>query len=123
MGLRNRNSISAEQFYFVTTTVRNFLHSIRWTHIFTTDKYCDVLINNIKHYQKRYKFLILGYVIMPSRFHWIVKTEPEQGTISDIMRDIKKYTAWDILDLLREERPVQIKEFRKDVEKGQKHQL
>ena len=60
---------------------------------------------------------------MPSRFHWIVKTEPEQGTISDIMRDIKKYTAWDILDLLREERPLQIKEFRKDVKKGQKHQL
>ncbi len=117
MGLRNRNNISEEQFYFVTTTVRNF------TKIFTTDKYCDVLINNIKHYQRRYKFLILGYVIMPNHFHWIVKTEPEEGTISDIMRDIKKYTAWDILDLLRKERPLQVKEFRKDVKKGQKHQL
>ena len=67
--------------------------------------------------------VFVGYVIMPSHFYWIVKTEPEQGTISDIMRDIKEYIAWDILNLLREERPLQVKEFRKDVKKGQKHQL
>ncbi len=41
---------------------------------------------------------------MPSHFHWIVKTEPNLGTISDIMRDIKKYTAWEILSLLEEEK-------------------
>ncbi len=117
MGLRNRNNLIEEEFYFVTTTVRNF------TKVFVEEKYCDVLIGNIKHYQKKYKFLILGYVIMPSHFHWIVKTEPKFGTISDIMRDIKKYTAWDVLKILEKEKPTLLKIFRKDVKSGQKQQF
>jgi REP element-mobilizing transposase RayT len=35
---------------------------------------------------------------MPSHFHWIVEVNPLYGTISDIMRDIKKFTAWQIFD-------------------------
>jgi REP element-mobilizing transposase RayT len=41
---------------------------------------------------------VLAYVIMPSHFHWIVEVDPKLGTISDIMRDIKKYSAGDILE-------------------------
>jgi REP element-mobilizing transposase RayT len=37
---------------------------------------------------------------MPSHFHWIVIVNPKYGTISDIMRDIKKFTAWKIFDYL-----------------------
>lgn len=37
---------------------------------------------------------------MPTHFHWIVKVNTELGSISDIMRDIKKFTAWQIFDLL-----------------------
>ena len=117
MGLRNRTNLTEEQFYFVTTTVRNF------TNVFVNEKYCNILIDNIKHYQKKYQFIILGYVIMPSHFHWIVKTEPRLGTISDIMRDIKKYTAWDVLELLEKEKPETIEIFRKNVKPGQKQQF
>lgn len=60
---------------------------------------------------------------MPSHFHWIVKTEPTNGTISDIMRDIKKYTAWEILTLLETEEPESVKVFQKHVKPGQKQQL
>jgi REP element-mobilizing transposase RayT len=35
---------------------------------------------------------------MPSHLYWIVITDKTFGTISDRMRDIKKYSAWDILD-------------------------
>ena len=38
---------------------------------------------------------------MPSHFHWVVRTDPVTGTISDIMRDVKKYSAWDIMEDLR----------------------
>jgi len=117
VGLRNRNNLIKEEFYFVTTTVRNF------TKVFVEEKYCDVLIGNIKHYQKKYNFLILGYVIMPSHLHWIVKTEPTFGTISDIMRDIKKYTAWDILQILEKEKSRLLKIFRKNVKSGQNQQF
>jgi len=92
MGRRGRNNLADEHFFFVTTTIVQFIN------IFSNPKYCQLLIDNIKHYQIRYKFSVIAYVIMPSHFHWIVEIKPEYGTISDIMRDIKKYSAWDILE-------------------------
>lgn len=35
---------------------------------------------------------------MPSHFHWIVEVNPKLGSISNIMRDIKKYSAWNIME-------------------------
>ncbi len=96
MGRRGRLSFASETDYFVTTTVINHAR------VFTEEKYCDILIQNIKHYRQKYQFKILGYVIMPSHFHWIVEVEPARGTISDVMRDIKKYSAWDIMDALKQ---------------------
>ncbi len=94
MGRRGRSNLTEEHFFFVTTTV------VDWARIFVSDTYCDILIHNIKHYQQRYEFAVLGYAIMPSHFHWIVEVSPKHGTISDIMRDIKKYAAWDIMNAL-----------------------
>lgn len=91
LGLRGRTIIKNDQIYFVTTT------TVEHTRVFIADIYCDLLVKNILHYQKRYQFTILGYVIMPSHFHWILKTNYQLGSVSDIMRDIKKYSAWDIL--------------------------
>ncbi len=45
---------------------------------------------------------------MPSHFHWIVVVNPKFGTISDIMRDIKKFTAWRIFDTLGENKDNQL---------------
>jgi len=94
MGRRGRSLLKDETTFFVTTTVVNFAK------VFTSDKYCDILVRNIRHYQKQYKFDIIGYVIMPSHFHWIVEVNPEFGTISDVMRDLKKFSSWDLLEAL-----------------------
>jgi REP element-mobilizing transposase RayT len=94
MGRRGRNNLSEEHYFFVTTTV------VEYFPIFKGYHFCDILVSNIKHYRKKYKFIVLGYVIMPSHFHWIVIVDPKYGTISDIMRDIKKFTAWKIFDNL-----------------------
>lgn len=92
MGRRGRLSLSEETTFFVTTTVVGF------TKVFPNDQYCDILIHNIKHYQRKYGFVIYGYVIMPTHFHWIVEVNPRLGFIHEIMRDLKKYVAWDVLD-------------------------
>ncbi len=97
MGRRGRSSFAGERVYFVTTSV------VEHAKIFCSDWYCDILVNNIKYYQQRYQFQIYGYVIMPSHFHWIVEVDPLRGTISDIIRDIKKYTAWEIFDASKED--------------------
>uniref|UniRef100_A0A832G841 Transposase n=1 Tax=Ignavibacterium album TaxID=591197 RepID=A0A832G841_9BACT len=92
MGRRGRFNLTDESIFFVTTTVVGFAR------VFTKDTYCDLLIRNILHYQNKYHFTILAYVIMPSHFHWIIIVNRQYGTISDIMRDIKKYSAWDIME-------------------------
>ncbi len=94
MPLRGRSNLTEESFFFITTTVVDFQK------VFSDTKCCDALISNIKHYQKKYNFDILAYVIMPSHFHWIVQVDRTKGTISDIMRDIKKYSAWDIMEII-----------------------
>jgi putative transposase len=92
MGRRGRQNLADEHFFFVTTTIVHFVN------IFSDYRFFQILIDNIKHYQKKYKFKVIAYVIMPSHFHWIVEVNPKYGTISDIMRDLKKYSAWDILE-------------------------
>jgi putative transposase len=94
MGRRGRSFNTTDTLFFVTSTVVNFAK------VFTDEKYCKILIDNIKHYQQRFQFDILAYVIMPSHFHWIVDVKPELGTISGVMRDIKKYSAWQLMEAL-----------------------
>jgi len=107
MALRGRTKLADERIFFVTTTVIGF------TKIFTQDIYSDIFIKNIQHYQKKYEFMLLAYVIMPSHFHWIVMLHPKRGTISQIMRDIKKYSAWDIMEKIEEREPDMLGIFEK----------
>lgn len=117
MGLRGRNNLINEHFFFVTTTVVNF------NKVFVKDFYCDLLVKNIKHYQKRYEYEILAYVIMPSHFHWIVKVDSSKGTISDIMRDIKKYSARDIMEQVEINDSPLLKSFQKSIHDSQQRQF
>ena len=94
MSLRGREKLRDESFFFITTSVVNN------ERVFIHDACCQALVNNIKYYQKKYMFNILAYVIMPSHFHWILEVENKNGSVSDIMRDIKKYSAWDIMEIL-----------------------
>ncbi len=96
MGLRGRNNLTNERYFFVTTTVVRFLK------VFSSPKACDILINNIKYYQCKYKFAILVYVIMPSHFHWIPEVNPVFRTISDIIRDLKRNTSKELTNFLKE---------------------
>lgn len=96
MGRRGRNNLIDENFFFITTTVVKFIP------IFNDPIFCEILISNIKHYKLKYGFDVLGYVIMPTHFHWILEVNNKLGSVSDIMRDIKKFTAWKIFDKLIE---------------------
>jgi putative transposase len=97
MGLRGRQLLKDEDFFFITTTV------VHHTKVFIKKRYCEILLRNIRYYQRQYKFDILGYVIMPSHFHWIIQINPSYGSVSDIMRDIKKYSAWDLMDAIKQD--------------------
>lgn len=116
MGRRGRNNLKDEAFFFVTTTVVKFIP------VFNNPLICDILISNIKHYLHKYKFSILGYVIMPTHFHWIIEVDNKFGNVSEIMRDIKKFTAWQIFDELENKNEVKLLELFKDAASGIKDQ-
>ena len=112
MGRRGRYNLIGEHFFFVTTTVVRFLP------IFSNSSFCDILINNIKYYREKFHFDVLGFVIMPSHFHWIVEVNNKYGTISDIMRDIKKFTAWQIFDKIKETQQTELEKIFKREARG-----
>jgi REP element-mobilizing transposase RayT len=94
MPTRGRANITEERLFFVTTTVVRFLN------VFKDAAACDILIGNLKYYREKYRFNILAYAIMPSHFHWIVALDSHTGTISDIMRDIKRASSKEITEYL-----------------------
>jgi len=112
MALRNRLAMQGNGVYFVTTTVVDFLN------VFNDAKCCELLIKNILYYQQRYEFTIIAYVIMPSHFHWITSIDINKGSISDIMRDIKKYSAWDIFEHLKNNNSKYLQNFYKAANPG-----
>jgi putative transposase len=116
MGLRGRNSLKTETYFFVTTTI------VRFQPVFKDDTFCQILIDNIKYYQIKYKFEILAYVIMPTHFHWIIEINPELGKVSDIMRDVKKYSAWQILDEIKLNGNTELERIFEEEAKGKKDQ-
>lgn len=55
---------------------------------------------------------------MPTHFHWIIEVDNKFGNVSEIMRDIKKFTAWQIFDELENKNEVKLLELFKDAASG-----
>jgi putative transposase len=84
----------ANGLYFVTLTV------VGWMDVFTRREYQEILIESITYCQKHKNLKIYCYCIMPSHFHFI--TWSENGELSVILRDMKKYTAKQLIKAIEE---------------------
>jgi phosphoribosylanthranilate isomerase len=71
--------------HFVTSVTRERKR------IFQDINNVEILIETIRFYQERGDLKLLGYVVMPDHIHLMLI--PRKGTISDIMRNIKAYSA------------------------------
>lgn len=85
-----------EAAYFITMTV------VGWIDVFTKIKYKLTLIESLKYCQKEKGLSIYAYCIMPSHIHLIVRAEGKY-TLSEIIRDFKKFTAKSIIRQIEEE--------------------
>lgn len=117
MGLRY-NADGNDCLYFITTSV------VKHLPVLTSKGGPKILIENIKFYREKYSFELNGYVIMPTHIHLILFV-PENKSISDIMRDFKKYTSVQFKEKLINEHskylPIMKKEGRRH--KGQEFKL
>ena len=118
MGRRGRSEFGdLGLVFFVTTTVAKFAK------IFSRgDHYYEILLSSLKHVIGEHKATLFGYVFMPSHIHLIVGL-PEGESISDLMRDFKKYTSTKVRQQLEKENERElIGQLRRNV-KGKKNQI
>ena len=76
--------------YFLTLTI------VGWIDVFTRKIYRDIVIESLKYCQKEKGLEIYAFVIMSNHLHLIVNAK-EGYSLSDIMRDFKKYTSKQII--------------------------
>src|SRR6185312_8972379 len=56
----------------------------------------DRVLSILEETRQRYRFVVVGYVVMPEHFHLLI-TEPEVGTPSTVMQVLKQRTAHALL--------------------------
>ena len=87
---------NSEGIYFISTSIVN------WVDVFTRIEYKTILIDSLSYCQKEKGLIIYAYVIMTNHFHLLVSKENNEINFSDIFRDLKKYTAMQIIKNIKE---------------------
>jgi len=90
--MRTRYKITEKEcIYFVTSTI------VEWMPVFTSQKYCDIIIESIKFCKTHKDLKLYAFVIMDNHIHLVAKA-PE---LSDTLSSFKKFTAKEIIDQLK----------------------
>ncbi|OJJ17343.1 transposase [marine bacterium AO1-C] len=76
--------------YFVTFAV------VQWIDVFTRKSHADIIIESLKFSQQNKGLVLHGWCLMSNHLHLIISRNSE-NSLSDILRDFKKYTANQIL--------------------------
>ncbi|WP_153800714.1 REP-associated tyrosine transposase [Foetidibacter luteolus] len=85
--------------HFLTFTVCG------WIDLFTRKVYKDIVIESLKYTQKQQQLVLYAYVIMSNHMHLIARAEEKQRkTLSDIIRDFKKFTHREMITVIKSER-------------------
>lgn len=84
-----------EKAHFITATV------VDWIDVFSRKNYRDCIIECFDYCIKNKEMILYGYVIMSNHIHMILQSN--DGKLSDLVRDFKKFTAKTILDKIQNE--------------------
>jgi len=82
--------------YFLTLTI------VGWLDVFTRKNHKLTIVNSLKYCQKEKGLEIYGWCLMSSHLHLIAKASGKY-TLSEILRDFKKFTAKQIIKQVEEE--------------------
>ncbi|MCK7534328.1 MAG: transposase [Marinilabiliales bacterium] len=78
--------------FFVTFSV------VGWADVFTCPEYQDILLESIQYCQANKGLELYEYRILPSHVHMIASRK--EGLLSDVLRDLKSFTAGKMIDLI-----------------------
>jgi REP element-mobilizing transposase RayT len=81
--------------YFVTFTI------VDWVDIFSRKIYRDIIVDSLNYCISNKGLKVYAWVIMTNHIHLIIESENENS--SDVIRDIKKFTAYKIIETIKSE--------------------
>jgi len=81
--------------YFVTFTI------VDWVDIFSGKIYRDIVVDSLNYCIKNKGLKVYAWVIMTNHVHLIIESANEN--LSDVIRDIKKFTAYKIIEAAKHE--------------------
>lgn len=90
---RIQSTNSFEEAFYVTFTI------VYWIDLFTRLEYRELIIDSLKYCQKEKGLLLYAYVIMSNHIHLIISSNGKV-TVSDIIRDFKKFTSKKLYDFV-----------------------
>ena len=82
--------------YFVTLT------TVGWIDIFTRKEQKLLMVDSLKYCQQNKGLILFAYCLMSSHLHMICKAD-DGFELSDILRDLKKFTSKKIIQQIQEE--------------------
>ena len=95
--------INKEAIHFVTFAVAE------WVDVFTRREYKDILIDSLKYCQKEKGLVLYAWCIMSNHVH--LAAAAKCNDLSDILRDLKKFTAKQIIKAIEESKTESRKEW------------
>ncbi len=88
--------------YFITFA------TVQWVDAFTRKRYVDIVLESIRYCQKEKGLRIHAWCIMSNHVHLIASTLHPKPTLSDILRDLKKFTSNKILEAIQDEQEIEL---------------
>jgi len=82
--------------YFVTLTI------VGWIDVFSKREYKTLIIDSLKFCQQHKGLIIYGFCLMSNHLHMICQAGKE-NSLSQILRDFKKFTSKQIINKLNED--------------------
>jgi len=93
MGIRNR--ITSGNIYFLTLTI------VEWVDIFSRPIYRHAMVDSLNYCIAEKGLEVYCWCIMTNHLHLVAGTKDEVN-LSDILRDLKKYTSKAFIDIIKE---------------------
>ena len=119
MAIRHKEYLS-DRIYFITFSV------FKWQKIFISKKYIDLVYKWFDYIKNHYEIKIHGYVIMPHHLHLLLYFPENSPIISKVIQNGKRFLAYQIIKLLKEDQRVDILNIFSsgaEVKKGAKHKV
>jgi REP element-mobilizing transposase RayT len=75
--------------------------TVGWTDVFVRAEYKEIFVESLKHCQEHKGLELFGWCLMSSHAHLLARAK-EGHRLSEIMRDLKKYTSKQIINAIEQ---------------------